>query len=204
MLQFLIAILVLMLGVDIILLSQMSVSQISDLEQLVVGTQFVDPVYSQGWPTYDAGDWTIKYPSSLTPKRKNGNLVAFEGFQDASTLTIHTSNISDDPLGEMILQRDPHRVEVLGTILQLQKEALQGFSNQNLITARKVVINNSDAAEFIEVDASNPSDITFSAQTTFVHADTIASLELFTSHSPKPDAGTEQIYNAMLKTFRVK
>ncbi len=204
MLQFLIAILVLMLGVDIILLSQMSVSQISDLEQLVVGTQFVDPVNSQGWPTYDAGNWAIKYPSSLSPKRKNGNLVAFEGFQDASTLTIHTSNISDDPLGEMILQRDPHRVEVLGTILQLQKEALQGFSNQNLITARKVVINNSDAAEFIEVDASNPSDITFSAQTTFVHADTIASLELFTSHSPKPDAGTEQIYNAMLKTFRVK
>ena len=198
MYRLLITILVLMLGVDIFLLAQ-----IPDLEQLLVGPQFAD--LSQGWPTYDAGNWSIKYPSSLTAKKKNaGNLIIFEGFEDGSTLTVHTSNISNDPLGEMILQRDPRRIEVLGTILQLQKEALQGISNQNLIAARKVKINNSLAAEFIEVDASNPSDVTFSAQTTFVHADTIASVELFTSHLPKPHAGTEQIHNAMLKTFRVK
>ena len=200
MYRLLITILVLMLGVDIFLLLR-----IPDLDQLLLGPEFADLVYTQGWPTYDADNWSIKYPSSLTPKKKNaGNLIVFEGFKDGSALTVHTSNISNDPLGEMILQRDPYRIEVLGTILQLQKEALQGLSNQNLIAARKVKINNSFAAEFIDVDASNPSDITFSAQTTFVHADTIASLELFTSHSPKPDAGTEQIYNAMLKTFRVK
>ena len=177
----------------------------TDIKQLFHGRQFADPSYTQAWSIYDAGAWSIKYPSSLTPAKKNaGNLIAFEGFEDGSTLTIHTSNISNDPLGEMILQRDPKRVEVLETILALQKEALQGFSNQNLITARKVIINNSAAAQFIEVDFSNPSDITFSAQTTFVRADTIASVGLFTSHSPKPTAVTEQIYNAMLETFRVK
>ena len=198
MYRLLITNLVLLLGVDIFLLLQ-----IPDPKQLLA-PQFADLVYTQGWPTYDADNWTIKYPSSLTPKKKNaGNLIVFEGFKDGSALTVHTSNISNDPLGEMILQRDPYRTEVLGTILQLQKEALQGLSNQNLIAARKVEINNSFAVEFIEVDASNPSDITFSAQTTFVHADTIASVQLFTSHSPKPH-GTEQIYNAMLKTFRVK
>jgi hypothetical protein len=200
MYRLLITILVLILGLDIFLLAQ-----IPDLEQLLVGPQFADLVYTQGWPTYNADNWSIKYPSSLTPTKNNAdNLIIFEGFEDGSTLTVHASNLSNDPLGEMILQRDPHRVEVLGTILQLQKEALQGFSNQNLIAARKVKINNSLAAEFIEVDATNPNDVTFSAQTTFVHADTIASVELFTSHLPKPHAGTEQIHNAMLKTFRVK
>jgi hypothetical protein len=199
MYRLLITILFLILGVDIFLLSQ-----IPDLNQLL-GQQFADLVYTQGWPTYDAGNWSIKYPSSLTPTKKNaGNLVVFEGFKDGSALTVHTSNISNDPLGEMILQRDPYRIDVLGTLLQLQKEALRGLSNQNLIAARKVEINNLFAAEFIEVDASNPSNITVSAQTTFVHADTIASVELFTSHSLKPHAGTEQIYNAMLRTFWVK
>ena len=65
MYQFLITILVLILGVDAFLLSQ-----IPDLEQLVLGMQFADPVYSQGWSTYDADNWSIKYPSSVTPKKR--------------------------------------------------------------------------------------------------------------------------------------
>ena len=65
MYRLLITILVLMLGVDIFLLLR-----IPDLDQLLLGPEFADLVYTQAWPTYDAGNWSIKYPSSLTPKKR--------------------------------------------------------------------------------------------------------------------------------------
>jgi len=132
------------------------------------------------------------------------NLVSFGGFKDGSTVTVHTSTILNDPLGEMVLQRDPDRLDTLGTILALQKESLQGFSGQKLISAQKVFINNSAAAQFIEVDSSDPTNITYSAQTTIVQASSIAFVNLFTSRLPQPAAQTEQIYSSMLKSFQFK
>jgi hypothetical protein len=162
------------------------------------------------WLTYDGGTWSIKHPSFLTPTNKGiatsilFNLISFGGFKDGSTVTVHTSTISTDPLGELILQRDPHRRDTLGTILKLQKEALQGLAKQKLISVQKVLIDKSVAAEVIEVDSSDPTDITYSAQTTFVQTDSLAFVDLFTKRSPQPTPQTEQIYNAMLESFQFK
>src|SRR6516164_8120591 len=106
---------------------------------------------SDNWPTYDGSTWSIKHPSSLIPTSKNaGSLVSFEGFEDGSTLTVYTNNISNDPLGEMVLRRDPDRLDILSNILELQKEALRSLSNQKLISAQKITINDAPAVKLIE------------------------------------------------------
>jgi hypothetical protein len=94
--------------------------------------------------------------------------------------------------------------DTLGTILALQKESLQGFSGQKLISAQKVFINNSAAAQFIEVDSSDPTNITYSAQTIIVQASSIAFVNLFTSRLQQPAAQSEQIYSSMLTSFQFK
>jgi hypothetical protein len=158
---------------------------------------------SDNWPTYDGSTWSIKHPSSLIPTSKNaGSLVSFEGFEDGSTLTVYTNNISNDPLGEMVLQKDPNRLDILSAILELQKEVLRGFSDQKLISAQKITINNVSAVKLIEVDSTNKDDITYSDQTTVVEDDLIAFVTLFTSHSSDPSSRTKQVHNAMLQSFR--
>ena len=145
---------------------------------------------SDNWPTYDGNTWSIKHPSSLIPTSKNaGSLVSFEGFEDGSTLTIYTNKISNDPLGEMVLQTDPNRLDILSAILELQKETLQSFPDQKLISAQKTTINNIAAVELIEVDLTNKDNVTYSNQTTVVEDDLIAAWTLDSDEtSPQRDA----------------
>ncbi|MFI5012348.1 MAG: hypothetical protein ACHQAY_08375 [Hyphomicrobiales bacterium] len=196
----------LIVGVDVYLLARITNWNRASFETV----RLTNATSTESWSTYDGGTWSIKHPSFLIPTNKNVgtsawlNLISFGGFADGSTVTVHTSNILEDPLGVLVLQRDPHRLEILSTVLELQKQALQGLSKQKLVAIRKLIINDSIAAEIIEVDSSVPADITYSAQTTFIKADSIAFVNLFTSRSPQPTAQTEQIYDAMLGSFQFK
>jgi hypothetical protein len=164
-------------------------------------------VSTSDWRTYDGGTWIIKYPPSLSPVNRAEshpnlpNLISFEGLKSGNFIGVHSGTLFTDDIGKMILQRDPARKDLLGTILKIQQELSgEGIS---VMASQKITLNNLTAAQFTYTDTSEPNNPSYNISTTFNKSDELL-LITYMANFIKSDPEARQIYNAMLLSFSFK
>ncbi len=169
-------------------------------------------VPTNGWLTYDGGLWSIKYPPILAvkiqevpPKLHQSPIVHFTGLKDKTSISISINPLSNnDYWVSVFAQRDPQYKDILGTILQMQKDSILGDDMVSLVKSEKILINQSTASQFAykETPISKPSSYT--EFTNFNKDGTIANVMVTTSGVSELDTEIQEIYTAMLLTFKFK